>query len=75
MKLRSIQLLVNKAGDIIIGSGRMAIFESIQRTGPINQTTKELKMAGICLKNIKLLKKRCIKADDRIFCQIFPDST
>ncbi len=45
MKLRSSQLLVNNDGDIIMGTGRMLILESIVRTGSINKTAKELKMS------------------------------
>ncbi len=45
MKLRSTQLLVNENGDIIMGTGRMRILESIDRTGSINKTAKELNMA------------------------------
>ena len=45
MKLRSIHLLVNDQGEIVMGSGRMAILESIHRTGSINQTAKELNMS------------------------------
>ena len=45
MKLKSTQLLVNSSGDIIMGTGRMLILESIARTGSINKTAKELKMS------------------------------
>jgi molybdate transport system regulatory protein len=45
MKLRTSQLLLNDEGKIIMGSGRMAIFESLQHTGSINQTARELNMA------------------------------
>lgn len=45
MKLRTSQLLLNDDGKIIMGSGRMAIFESLQHTGSINQTARELNMA------------------------------
>lgn len=45
MKVRSIQLLVNDKGKIIMGTGRMRIFESINRTRSINKTAKELEMA------------------------------
>lgn len=45
MKLRSSQLLVNNDGDIIMGTGRMMILESIARTGSINKTAKALKMS------------------------------
>lgn len=45
MKLRSSQLIINDDGDIIMGNGRMAILDSIDRTGSINQTSKEMKMS------------------------------
>ncbi len=45
MKLRSSQILVSDEGGIIMGAGRLAILESIDRTGSINQTAKELKMS------------------------------
>ena len=45
MKLLSTQMIVNENGDIIMGSGRLAILESIGRTGSINQTAKELNMS------------------------------
>ncbi len=45
MKLRSSQFLIADDGGIIMGSGRLAILESIDRTGSINQTAKELKMS------------------------------
>ena len=107
MKLRSNQLLVSDDGGIIMGNGRMAILESIEQTGSINQTSKIMKMAyktvwskiksteknfGLpvvlankktgtvltdegrkLLKKYKQLKKRCIKADDIIFDDIFFD--
>ena len=45
MKLKSNQLLLNDDGDIIMGNGRMQILYSIDRTGSINQTSKEMKMS------------------------------
>jgi molybdate transport system regulatory protein len=45
MKLQSNQLLLNEQGQIIMGSGRMAIFESLLHTGSINRTARELNMA------------------------------
>lgn len=45
MKLRSIQLLVSDEGGIIMGKGRMDILRSIDRTGSINKTAKEMKMS------------------------------
>lgn len=45
MKVRSIQLLVSDEGKIIMGTGRMKILESIDRTRSINKTAKVLNMA------------------------------
>ncbi len=45
MKLRSMQLLVGDDGGIIMGKGRMDILASINRTGSINKTAKELGMS------------------------------
>ena len=45
MKLRSSQLIVNDDGEIVMGNGRMEILGSIDRTGSINQTSKEMKMS------------------------------
>lgn len=45
MKLKSSQFLVADGGGIIMGAGRLAILESIDRTQSINQTSKELKMS------------------------------
>lgn len=45
MKLRSSQMLVNDDGEIILGFGRMKILASIQQTGSINKTAKDLKMS------------------------------
>lgn len=45
MKLRSMQMLVNRDGGIIMGKGRMDILLSIDRTGSINKTSKEMKMS------------------------------
>ena len=45
MKLRSSQLLLNDDGKIIMGTGRMKILESIDRTGSINKTANALKMS------------------------------
>ncbi len=45
MKLRSNQLLTSDSGGIIMGNGRMKILDSIQRTGSINKTSKEMKMS------------------------------
>ncbi|SDU62288.1 winged helix-turn-helix domain-containing protein [Desulfobacula phenolica] len=105
MKLKSIQLIVNDNGGIVMGTGRMIILESIERTNSINQTAKELKMSyktawskikstqknfgkpiviadkkkgtkltqdgKALLEQYRQLKKRCIKADDVIFEDIF----
>ena len=45
MKFKSNQLLLNDDGGIIMGNGRMQILYSIDRTGSINQTSKEMKMS------------------------------
>lgn len=45
MKLRSNQLLVSDDGGIIMGNGRMQILYSIDRTGSINLTSKEMNMS------------------------------
>ncbi|WP_300457112.1 LysR family transcriptional regulator [Desulfobacula sp.] len=45
MKIKSSQLLISNDGGIIMGTGRMTILESIDRTNSINKTAKELKMA------------------------------
>jgi len=45
MKLKSIQLLVGRNGGIIMGKGRMEILDSIDRTGSINKTAKEMNMS------------------------------
>lgn len=45
MKLKSIQLLVGRNGGIIMGKGRMDIMDSIDRTGSINKTAKEMNMS------------------------------
>jgi len=39
------QLLVSRDGGIIMGKGRMDILDSIDRTGSINKTAKEMKMS------------------------------
>ena len=109
MKLRSSQLLLNDKGEIILGSGRMKILESIDGTGSINKTAKLLKMSyktvwskiksteknygkpvvladrqkgttltedgRQLLNKYRLLKQRCIKADDMIFDDIFSHRT
>ncbi len=105
LRLRSRQWIVDDKGNIIIGEGRAEIFETIQRTGSINQTAKIMKMSykGVwskikvteeylkvtlvetdkkrgselsregkeLLQKYNLLKERCLKADDRIFKEIF----
>ena len=43
--LRSSYWIVDQDGNIVFGKGRMEILASIARTGSINQTAKELKMA------------------------------
>ncbi|MCG8636507.1 MAG: LysR family transcriptional regulator [Desulfobacterales bacterium] len=105
MKLRSMQLLVDDTGGIIMGKGRMDILDSIDRTGSINKTAKEMGMSyksvwskikstekhfgkpvvhadrvrgsrltdegrGL-LEAYRELNRRCMKADDAIFDDIF----
>ena len=45
LRLRSRQWIVDEKGNIIIGEGRKAILENIERTGSINQTAKMMKMS------------------------------
>jgi molybdate transport system regulatory protein len=45
VKLKSSYRLTNDNGDIIMGTGRMNILESINNTGSINLTSKEMKMS------------------------------
>ena len=45
LRLRSRQWVVDEDGNIIIGEGRKAILENIERTGSINQTAKIMKMS------------------------------
>ena len=45
MKLRSTQVIVNDDGNIIMGNGRMQILASINKTGSINKTAKEMNMS------------------------------
>jgi molybdate transport system regulatory protein len=104
-RLKSRQWIVDENDKIIIGEGRKAILENIEKTGSINQAAKVMKMSykGVWSKikatessmNLKLvetdkkrgshltkagrdllkkydnLKKKCLKADDRIFNTIF----
>ncbi len=45
LELRSSHWIVDPDSNIIFGKGRMEILETIQRTGSINQTAKQLKMS------------------------------
>ncbi|MBN2124476.1 MAG: LysR family transcriptional regulator [Deltaproteobacteria bacterium] len=45
LQLRSRQWIVDDNGNIIIGEGRKQIFETIERTGSINQTAKIMRMS------------------------------
>lgn len=45
LKLRSKQWIVDESDSIIMGEGRRKIFESIDKTGSINQTSKIMKMS------------------------------
>ena len=104
-RLHSRHWLVDEKGRIIIGEGRQAILENIEKTGSINLTAKIMKMSykGVwskikatedymkvkivqsnrkqgstlteegkeLLRNYRILKEKCVKADDRIFSSIF----
>ncbi len=45
LKLRSSQWIVDEHNNIIIGKGRMEILESIEKTGSMNQTAKQMEMS------------------------------
>lgn len=45
LRLKSRQWIVDDDGNIIIGEGRKAILENIERTGSINKTAKIMKMS------------------------------
>jgi molybdate transport system regulatory protein len=45
LRLMSRHWIVDELGRIIIGDGRMAIFENIEKTGSINRTAKVMKMS------------------------------
>lgn len=45
LQLRSSQWIVNEDNGIIIGEGRMAILENVERMGSINQAAKLMKMS------------------------------
>lgn len=45
LALRSSYWIVDQNGNIVFGKGRMEILESIEQTGSINQTAKNLKMS------------------------------
>ena len=45
LELRSRHWIVNEEGKIVIGEGRKAILENIERTGSINKTAKIMKMS------------------------------
>ena len=45
LQLKSSQWLVDQDNNIIIGEGRMAILEHIEKTGSINQAAKVMKMS------------------------------
>jgi len=44
-KLRSKQWIIDENDSIIMGEGRRKIFENIEKTGSINQTSKIMKMS------------------------------
>jgi molybdate transport system regulatory protein len=45
IRLKSRHWIVDEKDKIIIGEGRMKIFENIERTGSINKTAKSMKMS------------------------------
>ena len=45
LKLKSKQWVVDENDSIIMGEGRRKIFENIEKTGSINQTSKIMKMS------------------------------
>ena len=45
LRLQSRQWLVDEDNHIIMGEGRKEIFETIERTGSLNQTAKVMKMS------------------------------
>jgi len=45
LKLKSRQWIVDEHDRIVIGEGRKAILENIEKTGSINQTAKRMKMS------------------------------
>jgi len=45
LELRSSHWIVDQDNNIIFGKGRMEILETIERTGSINQTAKQLRMS------------------------------
>ena len=45
LKLKSKQWIVDENDSIIMGEGRRKIFENIEKTGSINQTSKIMKMS------------------------------
>ena len=45
LKLKSRQWVVDENNRIIMGEGRREIFETIEKTGSINQTSKLMKMS------------------------------
>ena len=45
LKLKSKQWIVDENDSIIMGEGRKKIFENIEKTGSINQTSKIMKMS------------------------------
>ena len=68
LKLKSRQWIVNENDNIIMGEGRRAIFETIEKTGSINQTSKLMKMSykGVWAKikaTEKHLNKRLVDTD------------
>lgn len=78
MKLKSTQVIVNDAGEIIIGNGRMQILASLNQTGSINKTAKKMKMSyktawSKIQTTEKNLGKRVVQADKKTGTRLTPE--
>ena len=78
VKLLSKQWIVDENNNIIIGEGRKEIFETIERTGSINQTAKLMKMSykGVWSK-IKATEEhinmKIVEADRKLGSRLTPE--